>query len=202
MDESYIYQKLFSLVQSLFENHVLRNYFGVHLSMKVIKHVNDCIVIESHKKQRDNFIARCSAILCSLPLFFSIKKIAKYIFPIFPKNNGRLIKDICTVVSLIHIQTIPSDNSVLAGGSWKLFPRYCFLLEQINLEGCLRSYYYEKCNAENLEYVSFLRTYRKKIKSYAQELEKCGVPSIIHLSREQTKKVKKDISPNALAFLG
>lgn len=186
MDEAHIYQQLFSLVHSLFQGHPLQNYYGAHLSMKVLKHVNDCIVMESHKKQRDTFLLRCSAILCSLPLFFSIKDIRKWLRAIFPKKNSRLIQDISHVICLAH-----SAPSKKLEDPWKLFVRYCFLLEHLGMEGGLRAYYHERYRSGLLELSSsFREDYRKKTKKITRELEKSNIPCIMSICRERNKQMQ------------
>jgi hypothetical protein len=187
MDETYIYQQLFSLVQTLFQNHPLQNYYGIHLSMKVLKHVNDCIVMESYKKQRNSFILRCSAILCSLPLFFSSKDIRKCLYSIFPKNNNRLIKDISSVISTIH-PLVPKKNM---GNEWMLVSRYAFQLEQIGMEGGLRAYYFQNYKSSKKENpISFLSDQRKKIKQYADELEKSNIPCMVSSARDRFQQME------------
>lgn len=173
MDEAEIYRRLHIAVNDIFLKNKFKKYYGPGYGAKILNHVNNCIVVEGLKNQRDIFVLRCSAILCSVYTIPFKKNIRKILESLFPPKNQNIIYDIKKVLKLTLFDR---DIDIQNYETWKLFPRYAVIIEHMGEIGSERL-----CYNQTPEIAE--KNINKIIELSIGELEKTNIPYIINLTR-------------------
>lgn len=213
MEDNYIVQRLISSLSELFQDIPTEKYYGVSRSIKVLNHVDNCIILENIKDKDIILALRCAAILHNADnkMFFkessyNAKNILKYTIP----ENIKLQKIILKLLFLIR-----NPYREIKSKTWMLIPRYADMLESIGEVGLVRLYYYYNdrdkplfLENSNSQYIlnKILTTvippisYESMIEHYihlilnVDYLEKSKIPYIVKESRERHDFMKKYIS--------
>lgn len=136
--EDYIIKRLLSYVSQVFDNTLVENYYGPSLSLKMLNHVENIIVLENIKDKKYISALKYSAILHNVDnkLFFDENNSNVIIEELF--SSSILKKYIKEILELIH----HPNKSVNDGESWMLIPRYIHMLESIGEQGLVRLYFF------------------------------------------------------------
>jgi len=209
MEENYVMQKLMSYVSEIFSTTKIEDYYGLSRSLKILNHVNNCIILENIKDKNYVLALRCASILHNIDnkQFFSKNNSKVILDSLFGNRSDNII--IQKILKLIHN---PGTLTVSPDKEWMLIPRYAHMLECLGEPGLIRLYFYycfydkniipkkgslkdidyynseeflDNCVYENMieHYLSFYR--------YKQYLEKCNIPYVIKIARERCEFMKK-----------
>lgn len=137
--EDYIIKKLLSYVSEIFDTTLIENYYGPSLSLKILNHVENIIVLENIKDKKHILALKYSAILHNIDnkLFFNKNNSNIIIKELFP--DGILKKYIKEILELIHNPNKSIENDI---NKWMLIPRYIHMLESIGEQGLVRLYFF------------------------------------------------------------
>jgi|LakMenEpi03Aug12_release.lakeMendotaPanAssembly.Ray.scaffolds.fasta_scaffold90852_3 hypothetical protein len=208
-DETYITQKLLSYVSEIYENVKVEKYFGVSRSLKILNHVNNCIILEGVKDKKIILALRYASILEGVdnPLFFS-------------SPNSQKIKDVIDDVEIRKktyeiLKYVHHIYDSQPKEQYMLFPRYANMLELLGEVSLVRLYFYycfyqkpiRVKKLKSIEYYQNMDLFEEEDKfsnsmiehychllKYKSYLEKCNIPYIINEARERYLFMEKYIS--------
>jgi hypothetical protein len=206
-DETYVTQKLLSFVSEIYENIKVEKYFGVSRSLKILNHVNNCIILEGIKDKKIILSLRYASILQGVdnPLFFSLPQSQKIKDVI---DDAEIRKKTYEILKYVYHDSQPKESM-----SYMLYPRYAHMLELLGEVSLVRLYFYycfyqkpirvkklhpiehyQNINLfEEVPTDSMIEHYCHLLK-YKPYLEKCNIPYIINESRERYYFMEKYIS--------
>lgn len=211
LQEDYNIKKLISYVSEIYNSTLIDDYYGVSLSLKVLNHIENIIVLEKIKDKDYILALKYSAILHNIDnkLFFKKNNSNTIIEEIFGINSvvGNYIKEI---LELIH----NIKKNVNHTKEWMLLPRYVHMLENIGECGLVRLYFYycfynkplfsKNMNIETLQFYKLkelnnvyenknmcMYEYFINLFSYSDYLKNSGIPYIINISRDRIEFMEK-----------